>query len=444
MPAAMALPAGDPLAGGRSSALISRWAPMRALFSDRTGRRGRARAPFWSLADGGEPPKRRFIALVPGADAPLMEVDLPSGLRGPARMSVARRQLTDRLGEAIAGMELRPAPLAGAGASWRAMVMIRRDDLARWRKLLARHGRAVRAILPDYLALPAAEGVWTIRTGDGPEPLVQVRMGPGDGFSGEPALAALALTRALEAPDRRPRAVLRMGPPLPAFDAPLEAALTAHPEIKRATSPEALPHEIARPRVLAHGELALDLAQPLRDARRELEARLRGAVLPIALLVAAAAIWSAASLREINQLRTETRAVQARNIALVREAFVPSGPLPDMRLQVARLIEERRAALKADPGADPERPLTRLRQASAVLAETPAARLDSIILQPDGRIVMEVRLSDFTDLEKLLAALRDGGLEVSRDRAASDESGAVLGTVTVLPGPGQADDGARP
>jgi len=436
MPPAMAAPARPPLAG----------------FTPRI--RGRARGPgrgrvqVWSVTDTAPPPRGRFVALVPGADAPLMQVDLPPGLRGTARETVARRQLTDRLGDAVADTELRPAPLAGAGGAWKAMLMVRRGDLARWREMLAPHGRAVRAILPDYLVLPAAEGVWTVRTQDGTDPSVQVRLGPGDGFSAEPAIAAVTLERALQQEGRaRPRAVLRLGPALPALDEALDAALAEHPGIARATAPEALPRDMPRPQVLAHGELALDLAQPLRDPRREMEARLRGAVLPVVLLALAAAIWAAASVIEIRQLREETRIVQERNLALGREAFLPSGPLPDIRMQVARLIEERRAALRSGPDADPERALTRLKRASAILSETGTARLDGVVLQPDGRVMLELRLPDFSSLEDLAEALRAAGLAVERGPSASDDTGGVLATLTLLPGGREAeqpDEGREP
>lgn len=417
--------------------------PQARVLSRRGGaarRPGRGGLPFWLVTDTVPPPAGRFIALVPGAEAPLMQVDLPPGLRGPARETVARRQLIDRLGGDLSGMELRPAPIGGAGGPWQAMLMVRRHDLARWRGMLAARGRAVRAILPDYLALPAAEAIWTVETRAAPEPSVQVRLGPRDGFSAEPAIAALTLARALGDEGRpRPRALLRLGPALPALDAPLDAALEdqpGQPAIARVSSPEALPGDLPRPLVLGHGELALDLAQPQRDPRRELEARLRGAVLPVVLLALAATIWAAASLIEIWQLRDEARAVAERNIALVREAFLPSGPLPDIRMQVARLIEDRRAALLADPEPEAERALTRLKRASAVLSDSAPARLARVVVQPDGRIVLDLRLPDFTALETLEDRLRAAGLTVARGAAASgDDGAAVLATLTLQPGP---------
>ncbi|WP_397544515.1 type II secretion system protein GspL [Roseovarius salis] len=422
--------------------------PLPAL-AGRVRRQGRAQLPVWPVEGAEPPPKGRFVATVPGADVPLVTVDLPPGLRGPARETVARRQLVDRLGLDLSEVELRPAPLAGEGALWSAMLMLRRDDLAAWRQRLVPHGKAVQAILPDYLALPASPDVWTVQTRQGAAPSVQVRLGPADGFSTEPGLAGLALGRALEDEAREtPKAVLRLGPALPELDAALDEALQARPDIVRAESPEALPRDVTRPQAFAHGELALDLARPLQDPRRDLEARLRGAVLPVVLLLLAAGIWAGAGVIEIRELREQVRSVQERNIALVRDAFLPTGPLPDVRMQVSRLIEERRAALAA-PETEPDRPLRRAKQVSAVLAEPGGARLEQLVMQPDGRIRLELQLPDFGALETLVGRLRAAGLAVDRGRSASAETGAVVSTLTILPeqpdepGPGGAE-GDRP
>ncbi|MEQ9260337.1 MAG: type II secretion system protein GspL, partial [Roseovarius sp.] len=365
---------------------------------------GKGAMATWHVESAAPPPGGRFVALVPGAEAPLMEVSLPASLRGEARETVARRQLVDRLGLDLSQVELRPAPLGTAAGGWQAMLMVRKADVAGWRARLAGQGKAVQAILPDYLALPVSADVWTVETGAEPGAPVRARLGPGDGFSTEAALAGLTLAQALEEEGRAPpKALLRLGPALPELDEMLEAALARHPGVPMVESVEALPAEVARPQVLAHGEMALDLSVQMRDPRREIEARLRGALWPAALFLLAGAIWAGATYSDILKLRAEARAVQDRNIALVREAFLPSGPLPDIRLQVARLIEERRAAL-ANAGPGPEPPFTRLRRASSVLAEAEAEgiRLDMASLQPDGLITLELAAPDFAALEALL------------------------------------------
>ncbi len=48
------------------------------------------------------------IALVPGALAPLIALDLPEGLRGAAREQVARRQLRDLTGLGDDRLQMRP------------------------------------------------------------------------------------------------------------------------------------------------------------------------------------------------------------------------------------------------------------------------------------------------------------------------------------------------
>ena len=66
---------------------------------------------------GAEMPAGRHVVLVPGAEVPLLALDLPERLRGPAREDVARRQLRDRIGLDAARIEMRPFSPPGGGDS---------------------------------------------------------------------------------------------------------------------------------------------------------------------------------------------------------------------------------------------------------------------------------------------------------------------------------------
>ncbi|MEM9240295.1 MAG: hypothetical protein AAGB07_09985 [Pseudomonadota bacterium] len=409
--------------------------PMRLARLAGVGRRAGSAHATWPVDSAEPPPKGRFVALVPGAEAPLLDVDVPATLRDGARETVARRQIADKLGLVLDDVELRPAPLGGDRRAWQAMMMVRKSDISDWRGRLEKQGRSLVALLPDYLALPTSADVWTISTHNDPNAPVQVRLGPSDGFSAEPSLAALTLGRALGEDGRvMPKALLRLGPRVPELDNDLDAALRHHPDITRAEGVEALPPSVAQPITFGHGEIALSLVVPQRDPRRDIEERLRGALWPAGLFLLAGVIWGAATFNDITELREKVRGAQDRNIALVREAFLPTGPLPDIRLQVIRLIEDRRAALATvGPSADP--PLTGLRRASAVLA---GAAADGIALnyadvQPDGIITLELVAPDFVAMELLLDEMREAGLRVEEDRSFTDDDGRVLADVTLLP-----------
>ncbi len=96
---------------------------------------------------------RGHVALVPGALVPLLTLDLPDRLRGQVREQVARRQVRDQLGTQST-VEMRPFQLPGTAADWTRALVADADHLAGWRGAA---GAGCRAVLPDYLALPAAE-----------------------------------------------------------------------------------------------------------------------------------------------------------------------------------------------------------------------------------------------------------------------------------------------
>ncbi|GAB4267554.1 MAG: hypothetical protein Kow0013_17620 [Pararhodobacter sp.] len=58
---------------------------MRQIRSDRASRKANAVPTFWHLDGGAPPPSGGFVALVPGADAPLIALQLPAALTGRAR-----------------------------------------------------------------------------------------------------------------------------------------------------------------------------------------------------------------------------------------------------------------------------------------------------------------------------------------------------------------------
>lgn len=380
--------------------------------------------PLWPLGRGAPPPGR-FIALVPGEEAPLIALALPAGLRGAARLAVARRQVRDRLGPAAEALDLRPAPLGAGGDGWAALLAADRALLARWRGELGAASARTAALIPDYLALPAAPGLWVLAvSGDGAR--LRARLGPGDGFSAETALAALMLARARGA---APRAVLVVEGVLPAeAEAALEGLFVTD-------DPARLPAGLSPPEALTRGEIALDLRS---DTGLETERRAAGLrVFALSLLLAAlgAGGWAGAVAVETARLRDHAAALDEATLALVRRDILPEGPILDIRLQIDREIARRGAAAGAQGTG-----LDLLRRAAEGLTQA-GVMPQALSLSPAGAVVVELTLPGFAALEQAAAGLAASGLSVEITRSASTGAGQVGAALTL----GRAfPDGAAP
>lgn len=364
-----------------------------------------ARLPDATLAThdlerDGALPATGFVATVPGTLAPLVPLDLPGVLRGAARARVARRQLRDTYGGADSGIDARPARLGDAADRWQALMVVATQTRLDWARKAAAAGPLCRAILPDYLVLPAARDLWVIEAAG---PLIRVRLGLEDGFSAEPDLA-LALLQGARA-KAPPRAVLRMGALAPDIDAWLaELGLVV------CLDPSGLAaHGVTPPQRFAHGEFALDLARDPDAERAEMRKVLRSLGVVAGLGLMGLAGWIAAIMLETSALRAQGLAYRQNSERILREVVIPTGPILDIRTQVSRLVEDARAA-NAD-AADMARPLDVLRRAGAVLAAHEAT-VTRVSYQPAAGLVIDLQLADFAALDTLVAALREGGTEL--------------------------------
>lgn len=357
-----------------------------------------AAAPaFWRLGEGA-PPQGAFVALVPGAEAPLLVFNLPPTLKGPARAAVARRQVLDRLGP---GHTLRVPAQVG----WTRALVVPDGAVVRWRAALGTAAARCKGLLPDYLALPVVAGGWCIATDASG---LRVRMAPDDGFSAEHDLGLEMLARALElarTEGRAPKHVLRQG----SADAAVEALLSGIP-----AAPSG--------RILAHDEGALDLLRDQIAPGADLESRLRGWLLPAALVLIAALGWVAAQGLALGQDRARTAALAEATLASVRRDLIPDAPIVDLQLQVLRAIEDRRAPVAEAP----RDPLDLLRRAAGLLSQ---AGIDSLDLGPQGLSAV-VRVDGFSALDTLLSDLAAQGLSAEAQRPDIESGGGV--SVTLL------------
>jgi len=360
-------------------------------------------------------PMAGHVALVPGGDVPMLALQLPPGLQGNAREQVAWRQLQDQLGLTQDTAEMRPYSGADTAIGWTKVLVAATDHMQRWRGML---DPGCRALLPDYLALPAAEDLWVLALREG---AVQARLGLLDGFSAEAELADLMLTQMLaDEIVENPRAVLLLEGTLPG----LEELLVNH-DIDLVRKSEALAElDIKAPVVLGHGELAADLRIDARAVRRQLRRQLlpwAAALLAGGLMLG---IWAAGEGLKIRQMQRDRIALQSNIEALVRRYFVPTGPLLDVRLQVSRALAAQQAEVAA--GAGRVSPLLLIGQVADVIA---AADVQPELLhysQIEG-LVLELRLADFAALDQVMATLESAGIaaESRGARVAEDSAGGV-------------------
>ena len=375
----------------------------------------------YRAGSGGPLPVGGFVLLVPGAEAPLLALSLPPGLRGLTREKAAQRMVSDATGLPVATVELRPFRPGRDRDGWTSVVLAAPERLAAWRALPEAAQPGCRAILPDYLALPAADGLWTISAqGDD----VAARLGPGDGFTAEPELAALLIEKARDA--AAPRAVLRLG----ALPARVEAAIGALgvPVFDRVDAAAA--QDLGRPAALAHGEREVDLARDPDAAAARLRRQVLPWLAPALLAVVALAAWSVGSLLEIRALNDRAAGYRRETTDLVRARVLPTGPILDIRAQVSQALDRRRAASRQTDAAALA-PLALFAAAADVLFAA-RATVQKVAFQRGGGLNVEVVMPGFADLDRLVAALEKAGLSVlvAQSNAETDGSG-VRGLLVV-------------
>ncbi len=380
--------------------------------------------PLYDLRTGGPLPGAAFVALVPGERAPLLPLDLPDGLRGPARESVARRQVSDLLGLAGDEIELRPGHGGPDRGVWHSTMVVWTAEIATWRARFVGDAPHCLAILPDYLALPAASDTWVIHVAGN---RVRARLGVVDGFSSEPELARLLLAKA-----PKPARILRLGDPVKALDDDLAAL-----KIPLHTEAQAMSGEnTAAPRAFAHGELRLDLAV---DPQRALEGLLKGLVLwrlPVALALSALVIWTAGNLIATTDRQARAETLRRDIVVALHATLLPDAPVLDIRRQVSQALADRQREASNARAQTP--PFELFRQVADIVASTDA-RVTRAGFTADTGLGITVTLADFARLDHLKAALETGGISVTVARSNVAETDGIEAELLLntAPRPGQ-------
>lgn len=345
----------------------------------------------------------------------MLPLDLPGGVRGSTREQIARRQILDSAALQTHDVEIRPALLKGRGESWDRALVADRGQIAVWS---AAAGSDCRAVLPDYLTLPTAPDIWSLQLkGD----RLLARLGPQDGFSAEVDLAEILLKQALKEADSHPRAVLWEGAPLPQITAVFEQLDVPQIGEPAAAADLGLPPPVT----LAHGELALDLRRDPFATRARLRRRILPWRLPVCLALVGVGLWAAAQMIVTSALTRETQHLQAETLALVRQHFVPTGPVLDVRTQVNRALQAAQQAARGKT--EGVSPLALFGQSVEALSGPDVTPQQVFYAGEDG-LQMLVEVPDFAAGEALVAQLRAQGMTVVvlRSEAGEGRSGVQL------------------
>lgn len=348
---------------------------------------------------GQPPPRGDHVLTVPGAEAPIMPVDIPDGVRGASRLRVARQQIADRLGLAATSIAVMPF---GQRKAWSRVIVVDASRLEGW---VTGAGKGCRAIRPDYLCLPeAARVLFLAISGD----YILARIGTEDGFAAPLGSASLLLRRALEGAGLEQAAI---GPHVPQrITAIVESA--------------GLSTEAAAVDVSTAPAKGVDLRDALAAEADSSGMGVWYAAAAVAVL--AFTLWATGVIVETRAIERELAEVRARTEAVLREGLLPSEPLLDVRAQVDR-------AFAQVPEQEARDDLARLDLLSrvSVLVFGRGLEVEQISLDASG-LGLSISAADFSAAEALESELRSEGLTVETDVMRARGDGRIEARLRVL------------
>lgn len=369
------------------------------------------KVPIRAIATLENPVRRKTVVVVPGSDAPLLDIEIPEGLSGSARERVANRHLQDQAGLKNDSVEVRPFEMAAERGKWTRAVVVEKNLADRWRE---KAGTSCRSLLPDYLALPVAPDIWTLYF-DGKS--VMARLGLEDAFSAEREMALpqieIALGRAT------PKAVLKLSELPEEIENLLSGAhikiFTKATEAKRAG--------LNVPNFLAHGEEKMDLRKDPRAARDRVRRRVLPWIWPLGISAIGAAVWAGALWLETEKLRDQTETLRAEAREITRDVFVPQGPILDPRTQIMR--ELLRLESNVNASRSKVSPLDLFSQVISVLRDSPA-KIQSSAIVDGAALVVGTELQNFADLDATVELISGNGLAAEIKRSEFDSVDQVV------------------
>ena len=360
---------------------------------------------LWRLG-AGKPPSAAHVVLLPGEQVPLLPVDLPEKLRGGARERVAERQIVEQLSIQRDHFEMHPFATNGS-KNWARVAVVDSGLATAWRHSF---GRGAIGAVPDFMALPAAEGLWAIEVVDDK---LRARLGPDDGFAAE---ADIALVQLADLPP--PKAILRLGDPHEEIDAFLDGL-----NARKLSNPKGL--KAAGFPVLdwAKATGGLNLKNPPSAAQDRLGVAIKRWRLGVVAAILAAAAWVGNVVMQTRDVQSVLNRDKTLIESLVREHFLPSGPILDVRAQVSAVVD---AAKTPDVVEVQTIPALDQFQIAAGILTRDGTKVLVAAWRPETGLELELEAADFTTLDDVIAALQDTDFLVEQLDSRAQQSGGVV------------------
>ncbi len=359
----------------------------------------------------------RVVVLVPARDVVLLEAELPT--RNRQQLLKALPYLVEeQFGADIESLHFAtPARIDKGKAT---VAVVAKDKMRQWQEALAQAGITPNAMIPESLALPLADGEWSVLCDGGVAILrTGVRAASALPASKLELLLRLSLDRAAGEQPGRVRSFARSA------DAENEAVL------RRQCEPADIELAVERTDSLlglyAAGldeESAIDLMQG-EFARKDRFSRYwRPWRAAAALALVFVLLHSVAATYDYVELRRQDDDLRNRVERLYKDVFPQARNLVDPRLQ----MEQQLKALKRDDKQDEF--LRLLADVGPVLRQAPSLELDAMSYR-QRNLDFDFRVRDFQSLDELKAELVElDGLQVTVTTA-NAEAGRVRGQLRI-------------
>jgi general secretion pathway protein L len=355
---------------------------------------------------------RRVLLLVPATELLLTRARVPSRNRQRVLKAVPYA-LEEQLAGDVDGLHF---ALGAARDEEYPVAVVARSRMDGWLAACASAGLQPEALLPDLLALPLAEGRWTLRV-QGEQ--AAVRCGPTEGFGCERAnLAQLLRLWPVSHPSRE-SATDPLSPPADATPPPLQA-LGVPPAELAGEGFELLPPDprdplLAMAEVLAADGLPLNLLQGRYSRSEQLSRLWQPWRATAALLVTGLALGMVYLGIDYYRLGQEQARLGVAIESVFRQALPDAARMVNPRAQ----LEQRLAALQGGPGSQADF-LALLQQAGPVLRGTGGLELRGANYR-DGTLDLELTVADLQVLDQVKQRLaQDGGLMAEIQSATAD------------------------
>jgi general secretion pathway protein L len=360
----------------------------------------------------------RVILLVPGAEVLLTTAVVPGGGNRQKIAGAVPYALEEQLASDVDNLHFALGERRDDGRISAAVVV--KTQLDAWLERLRQAGIEPDTIAPDILALPWANGTWTVLM-DGDRALVRTAHQAGFVADGDnlDTLLRLALNEAGDARPERIRIIHPLAAPTPAALAHPCASESSPPELSYDLDATVDTETVDEPvlAILSRGYEepgAINLLQGVYSRREQL-GRLWRPWRPVAALAAVLLlIQGGMTVAEYVRLNSERQALAQQIDQVYLQTFPDARKVVNARAQMEERLKELRGG-----GADEAGFMGLLADIGPGLKETPSVEVQRISYN-EGKIDLALLIADLQSLDKLKQRLTaQHGLSVDIQSAAS-------------------------